>query len=396
MYTTFRVSATIVLLVLSASVLAVGPKDGLEPVDGRASTSETTRLVTGTPDHLQAVVDGGVAAGAAFAGMAGSYKGHSGAAGTRLYFEYQLGGWQGVLYTWQIAVDLSGLSNGVGSDLIKPVENCQNYCVGGTDDGAECDGHDPTCAFPGECLGGNAECEAVYSAGAVCIGTEPGLCEVAYQDDKNPLFAISWGIATCNQQYLACDSFVYHNGQLDTGETFYGGALVLELAAGARGDYQLCPLTNAATFMVISGVGDIAVKEFYCANVQIPVGQCCNLTDQTCLDDVTIAECDEQIGRTRFVEDATCSGVDCIPTDGACCDRRPGLGGACTLEEEVDCPQDGLHTFTLNTECGDVACEEINGACCDGITGVCTVVQAGACDGTHLVWSLELCLMLEA
>ena len=112
MHTTTRVSATIVLFVLSASILAVGPKDGLVPAASSASTSETARLVIGTPDHLQAVVDGGVAGAGTYVGIKSrSVTKDLDGSNARLYFEYQLGGWGGLLETFQITVDPATCSN---------------------------------------------------------------------------------------------------------------------------------------------------------------------------------------------------------------------------------------------------------------------------------------------
>jgi hypothetical protein len=133
--------------------------------------------------------------------------------------------------------------------------------------------------------------------------------------------------------------------------------------------------------------GQIQISEYGEAVVHVPIGRCCNFTDQICLDGVTLAECDAQVGRTRFVEGETCEGVDCIPTDGACCDRTPGRGGVCTLREEFHCPNDGFHEFTLNTECEDVVCEEATGACCHRFDRSCRDgLYENECTGINKEW----------
>ncbi len=342
---------------LVVGALAVGVSVYAAPRADRTARgkSDARRLVTGTPDHLQAVVDGGVAGSGCYVGIKNDYLELDGSGGL-LFFEFQLGGWGGVLDTYQISVDPASLCRGGGNCLTKPVLACTS----------------------------NTDCEAAFGRGSKCSG---GVCDVAYQDTTNPDMAINPGISACSQINLACGSTKLPGlpGTQDDGRKWYAGDLVLD-STGARGNYTICPLSTAASFLPCPD-GEFHPPKFHCARVEIPLGRCCNFTDQTCLDGATIAECDEQVGRTRFVKNARCADVDCIPTDGACCDHTSGLGGACTLEEEVDCPQDELHTFTLNTECSDVACEEIKGACCDGITGVCTVVPAGYCGGTHLVWS---------
>ena len=56
--------------------------------------------------------------------------------------------------------------------------------------------------------------------------------------------------------------------------------------------------------------------------------------------------------------------------------------------EEINCPNDGFHEFTLNTDCEDVVCKEATGACCDRIDWWCIngLNQAECADITE-VWT---------
>ena len=52
--------------------------------------------------------------------------------------------------------------------------------------------------------------------------------------------------------------------------------MVLDLIGG-RGDYYICPLGGAASFLVLDGAVDIAISQFNCANVSVRLGKCCDI-----------------------------------------------------------------------------------------------------------------------
>jgi len=75
---------------------------------------------------------------------------------------------------------------------------------------------------------------------------------------------------------------------------------------------------------------------------------------------------------------------------GACCDRSPGLGGAC--EENVlagNCA-DPKDVWTPNATCDQVSCVEATGACCVTDGGACSDGYLLAdCSGPGLVWTQD-------
>jgi len=373
------------LLAASVVLLSLNVAYGQEPGVAGMSSAAAER-VTGEPAHLQQAIEGTAAGATPWVGVTPipPYNGSTYPPGVtlagntatldgspvRLWFEVQLGGWGGELTTYQIAIDLASLSDGVGADLLRPEEPC---------------------AAEEDCyviFGQHSRCTDQFTKGSF-------VCTSGFRDYSNPRYAINGLIGPVDTANLLVfgstvlpflSAVAASPGELDDGGVYYAGTFVLD-AIDAQGTYTIRTLENAATFMVLAGAGEIPIAEFRSAIVHVPEGRCCNLTDQTCLDGVMLGECNDQVGRTRFVEGATCDGVDCIPTDGACCDRRPGSGGVCRLLEEVDCPVDPLVTFTLNTECADVACAEATGACCERVEGTCADRRLlAACTGSTVVW----------
>jgi len=338
--------------VLAVGALAVGVSVYAAPrADGIArGKSEASRLVTGASQDLQRVVEGGIAGGGSYVGVKNDYLGLDGSA-VRLFFEIQLGGWGGVLDTYQISVDQASFCSGSGACLTKPVEAC----------------------------GTNAECVGIFGAGSKCTG---GICDFGYQDAANPDFAIN-GISAVSQINVAFGSTKLpgFTGETDDGRKWYGGDLALDLDGG-RGTYTICPLATAATFLVLD-TGEIQIGSFNCATVEVPVGKCCVVNDGTCTDDTTKAECDA-LGGLHFPGSPCSAGcIECV--SNADCDD----GDACTSEScntttgqcvrglnfdaATECCNGGSAAITLKDD-GDDCSDDF----CDG-TGSCENRPAGSC-----------------
>jgi len=103
-----------------------------------------------------------------------------------------------------------------------------------------------------------------------------------------------------------------------------------------------------------------------------------------------VAEDACQAATQSFTLAKFCGSVTCVAQTGACCDRSPGAGGACTDDVLLaDCgAPDSVWTF--GAACADVDCQEVRGACCDGFTGTCTNGALLAdCQGTNQVWNRD-------
>ena len=314
--------------VLAVGALAVGVSVYAAPrADGNArGKSDASRLVTGASAHLQEVVDGGVAAGAAYVGIKPDYIGLDGSP-VLLRFWINLGGWENTLDTYQISVDQSSFCNGVGACMTKPVLAC-------TDAG---------------------DCVAAYGPGSKCSG---GVCDFAYQDASRGDFAVN-GISACSQVNTACGSTKLPglSGEPDDGSKFYAGDVVLD-GVGLVGDYQIDILQTAATFFVTFEKGEIAIKTFNSAVVTVPDGKCCILSDGTCQTPLTRAACDA-VGGVHFPGNYDCSVCIECTTPGDPAPVECNDGDACTED---------LCGFDQLCDNPPIAGWDPSADCCDPVT----------------------------
>jgi len=316
---------------------------------------ESAHLVTGAPGHLQRAIDGTAAGTVPFVGIRPVQPTNGTSYGpnvmlddhtitldgtdTRIWFEGELGGWGSVLETWQIAVDESTFGNGVGADLARPVEHCNDgsdcapwlldeRCNGGSRDGLWCseDSHCP-----------DGFCDFIFTVGVFGPGSwcTAYTCDYVFVNTANPRLAIN-GINGVSLLPPIWGSTVLPltAGEQDDGGVWYAGNLVLD-AIGARGAYTLKILRNAATFLVLD-TGEIAIAEFRDAVVDVPVGRCCVFSNQTCADDLTIGECAALGDWTQLTPGHTCAETDCRPQlDRYISFVPPDVGGPAALAVDL-------------------------------------------------------------
>jgi len=341
--------------VLAVGALAVGVSVYAAPrADGTArGKTEASRLVTGASEHLQAVVDGGgVATGTAYVGIKNDYKGLDGST-QRLHFVFQLGGWGGAIETWQITTE-AGLC---GGKLVKPVVGCAT----------------------------TADCTAAMGTGSKCTA---GVCDVAFQNGTSadfPHFGIM--INACGQADLRCGSTIgaFEPGTPDDGRKWYGGDLILDVV-GLRGNCQLCPRSDSASFLILEGNNEIPIKQFNCANIDVPLKKCCVLDPPSCTDSTTLAECNA-LGGLHLGGVCADGCIECT-TPGAPAPIECGDGDPCTQDlcaVDQTCANPPIAGFNPATQCckgGTIAAKADADPCtddvCDG-TGACANRPANSC-----------------
>ncbi len=354
---------------LAVGALAVGVSVYAAPrVDSTrgADKSSSGRLVTGASDHLQAVVDGSVAAGASYYALVpvpaqgnvtysaavnqGATFVLDGGTSETLFFELRMGGWGGNMDVWQATVDwVNGYASGSGAPLERPVVACD----------------------PGAPDLGNGTCNAAFGAGSLCTGVAPNSCRDAFQDLGNPDL-VSPGISDVNQSSITYGSTpLPPPGSADSGQAGYGGVLVVNVPAGAAGTYSISFVSGASTFMTVGG-SDIIIKEFRPGIIDIPTGKCCVISDGSCTDGLSLGACNA-VGGLHFAGGVCADGcIECV-VDADCDD-----GDACTSET---CSAGGICNR------GTIAGFDPATQCCDGSTGAITDLDDGddctddSCDG---------------
>src|SRR3990172_11523033 len=264
-------------LALGVSALAA-PRGAEEAVRGTVkSGTEVARLVTGDPAQINAVVAGtgattilamnpvnpppgmaGYPAGVSIVGNELRIDRATNKDGFRAWFHVQVSDWDPMgngpnLATYQYKIDCSGYYH---SDCLDLVED------------TGLDGLDLKPAV--QACGVNADCRAANATGfgeswVKCVG---GGCENGYIDfggtgapspedeswcEPNAANCQAGGVATgtCNYNYFSvADPDI--GGRADTGLLYYGGTLVLDLPAGAKGKYTIVP-NNDETFVAKPG-----------------------------------------------------------------------------------------------------------------------------------------------
>jgi len=156
----------------------------------------------------------------------------------RLWFEVQLGGWGGLLKTWQAKLDLTSLDNGSGSPLIRPTVGCS----------------------------GDGDCESAFGPGSTCYA---GVCKTAFMDESHPDLPASQICAVGEANAAFGCTVVNDPLEQDDGRTWYGGNLVLDVPAGAIGDFTL-EVVQTSTFMKGPSNADIPIDVYPTAVVDTP------------------------------------------------------------------------------------------------------------------------------
>ena len=300
--------------VIAVGALAVGVSVYAAPrADDSArgpSKSDASRLVTGQAAHLQSVIDGGVAGGGIFVsltpippinGNGDTYPPDASIAGNtitlaggpqRIWFELTFGGWgPDNLETWQVGISEASFASGPGDPLVRPVEAC-----------------------PAPTPAASPECAAVYGQGSTCsdLGGGP-ICDIGWYNAANP---DGHGLELAAVAQPAPVRFGATKGPFqaaipDPGGDVYGGNLVLDAQAGSAGTYTVEPLQDASTFFT-TDAGSPQVAVFTPGVVDIPIGRCCVLIPESCVDDTTLAQCNDLGG--IFIDDGTDCTSPCIST----------------------------------------------------------------------------------
>lgn len=158
--------------------------------------------------------------------------------GQRVFIEVRLAGWGPQhLKTWQVRIDSSGYQN--DSSTIAPAAQ-------------SCSGANPT---------GDAQCAQALGSGSGCrVATPKGnICEAGFQD-KTRQDWIGFGVSIVSAVDISRPDYRYGMTVFppeyveDSGESRYGGTLVLDVPAGASGTYVVGMVRNE-TFMLDDTVG---------------------------------------------------------------------------------------------------------------------------------------------
>jgi len=409
-------------LALGVSVLAA-PRGADEAVRGTGkSSTEVTRLVTGDPAQINAVVAGaGTTATLRVVpvnppGSLPAYPAGCSIVGNELKCDRSnkdiFRAWFNVLVedwdpstdgpnaiTYQVQIDCAGymadddpVCTGAGRPPLAPaVVACSTAgtCTAGTCVGGSCAGS--LCAAAIDC-NATCSCRKAFGESFARCGSNPGECDAGYGDFTGVGRPDSWcaapegcntgavGVATCNYKYFAVSNETAGTAQ-DPGNAFnYGGTLVLDIPAGAKGKYTV-NLNTADSFLAAPVAGgepvDIPTLEESGFVVNMVTGACCfSLGTATpgCIDDcVNRSECDTMPGPRVFTPGAVCDpdndgNIDCAEctteadgNPGGLCDDND----ACTIDSCLVALQLCNHAFIAGFDPAKPA----GTTCCDKATG---------------------------
>jgi hypothetical protein len=405
-------------LLVGALAFAVGAYAAPRTTDKAASRDTTTTvrsdaaLVTGSPEHLQAVVAGAgptarleIRPGPA---RVGAYPAGTTIVGNELaadvgnfraWFEYRLEDWDPAGNgtdpadpgTVQIKFDGMGMLDADTSDPGPSV----------ADDGDQAD-----LLFPVIACANNAACVAPF--GEAWARCELGFCKPSYADRLGvhpQSYCSDFGSGPCNQGDCATatanhNCFAITEGpRPDDGQSKYYASLVIDIPANAKGRYTI-PLLVDETFLSSSTSPpvDIPTLAEVGFTVNIRTGSCCSdLTNPggaVCEDGVLASECgDNETPPVVWTADKTCAQgcVECI-NDGGCDD-----GDACSTETcnvplgvcvrgckagwntATECCDPNTGTETPISDGDDCTAD----ACSGGAAGACGAPEPGNGSATH-------------
>ncbi len=173
--------------------------------------------------------------------------------GVRLWVEIQLGGWAPeLLAIWQATIDPAGYSNGLGSDLHPAIQPCD----------------------------ASIDCLVLFGLGSTC---KEGFCLAGWQDSLRSDFVIQGGfsqVRTTTLEFTYGSTVQPHSPSVaDSGQTYYGGTLVVDVPSGAAGSYELFFREGGASFQV-NADGEYLPLTVTSMRITLPPG-CC-FSDGTC------------------------------------------------------------------------------------------------------------------
>jgi len=432
--------AVVGAMALGVSVLAA-PRGADDAVRGTSKTgTEVTRLVTGDPAQINAVVAGAgltakmhffpvnpptglpaYPAGVTIVGNELRIDRATNKDGFRAWFNFQLSDWDPNndgpnLATFQVKINEMGYYR---SDCLDLVPNL--ICDGGANDGA-------VCAVSTDCPGGDCGAD-LKPALVLCPGDDPtpcvtafgeawaactgGVCDAGYIDGaagRPDSWCAPGGAQGCNQSGVAIGTYNYNYfavsnlvpGHVDQDGTcvggtrvgqgcttdancsggtctgpklpnYYGGTLVLDLPAGAKGKYTV-DLNQDETFIASPGAPpvDVPTLEEIGFVVNFVTGSCCFALG------TPLAACTDGTG----VGETCLNRSDCaarpgprVFTAGAVCDNPPTADGC------VECVTQGADPLCDDGDaCTTETCNAAIGVCERGFKAGFNPVKGGAGD----------------
>ncbi|MFH1109403.1 MAG: dockerin type I domain-containing protein [Planctomycetota bacterium] len=451
---------TVGALALGVSALAAPrPVDDSAVRGTNKGKTEVTRLVTGNPAHLQSVVAAypttAILAITPVPAKVGSYPAgtsivgnqmNADAGGFRVFLDYQVSNWDPnndndpQLKSYQIQVDAAGFMGAVAVPPNVGVNLAYPLILDPAGDYASC-----VAAFGDSWAvseATNAPCTAAGVPFACCTGLATGTCVLC-----KPSFTDSTGMGRPDMWCAPsgggcaagdCDTSTGNNrcmsvsnrgqghedqdgtcvggsragqgcnvlpavctGGACTGPklpTYYGGSMVLDIPAGAKGKYTVNLMTEVGTFMVDtqSPSVDIPTLEENGFAVNIVTGSCCHdlgTVDAGCTDNLLRSECE------------TAENAPYFWAAGDACDAPPGPEGC------RQCLIVGRNTDPMcddGDECTDDDCTPIFTClhpliagfdplteCCDTSNAAQTTINDGdvcTCDSCSLPFSRGIAL----
>jgi len=356
--------------VVSALAIAVSvqgsPRVGGERDKG-SGKSQASRVVTGPSAHINSAIAQGPGASITLqpvAPPAGSPNPYTAADITgakvtlthgspRVFLEFQLQNF-GAMTTWQCAVDSTGYkganavcgSGSGGADLVPAVEPCttNNACQ---------------MAFRGNLSAGASNCTA-------------GFCDACFQDysDAQWIMTGATGIYACSfppgNLNWGCGTTPLGGTPTEFGPS-YGGTLVLDIPAGAKGLYTI-GWDMVGTIMQDVDGNPIPVVNANAGQIDIPCGNCCfgvGTPTDGCVNNLSKTECDAQPAAAIF-------------TAGGACVNPPTADGCCACLTNSDCNDGDACTTDV---CNSCVCSNTPkttwdqiAECCDSATGAETTL----------------------
>jgi len=391
------------IVTVGALALGVSALAAPRPVDDSAvrgtnkGKTEVTRLVTGDPAQINAVIAGSppsailavvpvnpppskpaYPAGVSIVGNELRIDRIANNDAFRAWFNVQVSNWDPnlngdpALATYQVKIDCSGY---LGSDCGAAQPDLAPAVV--------------ACPAPG----GVGTCRTTFGEyDARCTG---GFCDAGYVSPNGVNRPDSWcglpegcnlvavNITTCNFNYLAVSDSV--TGTVDGGAVYHGGTLVLDLPAGAKGKYTV-NLNQDETFIATPGappviIADSAETGFV---VNFVTGSCCyglGTDDAGCADSttagggvcITRSDCAAMPQPSVFAVGGTCQNPPTADGCAACIENGRDIGTQCDDNDKCthnDCAfPPGLCTNPLIEGFDD------DTECCDTITAALTTIN---------------------
>ncbi len=294
-------------------------------------------------------------------------------AGQRVFLDIFLANWDPdqngdpTVKLWQVVIDSSGYSSGLGVPIAPADESCSEHSI--------CESAFGTGALCGKACDGGDRDGSICTASSQCPGDPagtciPSFCVAAFQDVTRSDW-IYVGISAIASSDIASLDYRFGGAGLsefasDPGTATYGGTLVLDVPTGAAGTYTIGFIEGPdSTFLTDQNNALITPLNITPAKITV---EC-----------VTGADCN----------DSNMCTLDTCDTNGTCLNRKnfddtrfccnPATGNLILLSDDNECTADVCNTNgTVShppepefTSCGDLTNSQCdNPDSCDG---------AGAC-----------------